>query len=320
MNEFLHSQIEYLLVLQNFRELTGGLLDGFFSTITMFGEIVVPMMIIALMYWCVNSKTGTFMLWNWSVGTIFCEILKSTFCIYRPWILDSRIHPVDSAFKMAGGYSFPSGHSQTAVSVWGGIAYCLKNKIFTLFMILLIILIGFSRNYLGVHTPQDVLAALFVAFVLLFATDKVLKWEEKKKNRDIVILIGAILLCGLLMWYEYTKVYPLDYADGALIVDPAHMRLYAFPKIGLMLGAFIGWFLDKRFLNFDGSNGTPAEKAVRFLVGIICMMCFSKYGTIVWGKFFGEQTSMFLATFLPAVFLTFIYPLIVTKITEKMKR
>ncbi|MCR5261369.1 MAG: phosphatase PAP2 family protein [Candidatus Gastranaerophilales bacterium] len=309
-----------MLWLQNIRELSGGVLDNFFMSVTAFGEIIIPMAAIALVYWCINTRFGTFMLWNWGLGTFFCEFLKSTFCIYRPWILDSRVHPIESAFKMAGGYSFPSGHSQTAISVWGALAYCFKNKFITVLAVLLILLIGFSRNYAGVHTPQDVLAAYAVALVLLFIIDRMIKWEEKGKNRDIIILSCVICAVLMLLVYEYVKPYPLDFLNGKVIVDPAKMRLYAFPKIGLILGTFIGWFLNKRFLNFDGSKGSVEDKLIRYGIGMTCMLSFGSFGVNWLNLYLPERVSMFLATFVSSLFLTYFYPLILTKIAEKSEK
>lgn len=312
MNIFLQKQIEYLLHIQNFREVTNGIFDNFFMLITTFGEIIIPMFVIALIYWCINSKIGTFLLWNWSLGTIFCEVLKSSFCIYRPWILDSQIHPVENAFKMAGGYSFPSGHSQTAVSIWGGIAYCRKHKIITVLALILILLVGFSRNYLGVHTPQDVLIAYILAFFLLFIVDKLMKWEENRENRDIAILASVIIFSLILMLYENLKSYPIDYINGILAVNPADMRMCAFPKIGLTAGAFLGWFLNKRFVKFDGSKGTNKEKATRYIIGMICLLAINKYGTNLLCMFMHKQYSMLIIAFLSTFFLTYLYPLTLT--------
>lgn len=175
MESFLAPQIEYLLILQNFRQLSGGVLDNFFMFITSCGEITIPVILTAGIYWCINSKYGLYIFWNWCVGMIACQFLKSLACIYRPWVLDTRIQPIPEAFRMSGGYSFPSGHTQTAVAIWGSMAVVFKNKLFRAAMILLILLIAFSRNYVGVHTPQDVTTSLVLGCVMLFLISKLMK-------------------------------------------------------------------------------------------------------------------------------------------------
>ena len=202
MEQILAPQIEYLLMLQNLREITGGVLDNFFLFITSCGEITIPAMVLACIYWCFDTKIGTYLFFNWSMGTVACQFLKTLGCIYRPWVLDSRVHPIDSAIKMANGYSFPSGHTQTAVSVYGGMAKSFDNKFFKTLMIILVLLIAFSRNYIGVHTLQDVVVAFVLGLVLLFFIDKMMKWVEGGKNRDLIVLAGVILSAVALLVYE----------------------------------------------------------------------------------------------------------------------
>ena len=101
LNQWLEPQIEYLLALQNFREATNGFFDHFFIGVTDFGEISIPTIIVAGIYWSFRRNFGTYIMWNWSLGMIFCQLFKIIACIYRPWVLDSRIHPVAEAMKKA---------------------------------------------------------------------------------------------------------------------------------------------------------------------------------------------------------------------------
>lgn len=319
MESILAPQVEFLLMLQNLREASGGIFDNFFMFITSCGEITIPVILIAGIYWCINSKYGMYILWNWCFGTILCQLLKVWACIYRPWILDARIKPIPEALKMAGGYSFPSGHSQTAVSTWGAMAVCFKNKFFRIFVVIMILLIAFSRMYIGVHTPQDVLVSLFAATILLFVTKKLFDWSEKGKNRDMVIYIGVILSALALLAFEHFKTFPTDYVNGQLLVDPIKMKLYTFPKLGLYLGVFTGWILTKRFLNFDGSVGTPKEKILRFVIGAVILAVISTQTTSLLSGIIAPKYAMFFASLTSSLFVTFIYPAILIGI-EKLKK
>ncbi|MBO7674799.1 MAG: hypothetical protein J6S63_07295, partial [Atopobiaceae bacterium] len=114
--------IDFLLVLQAFREGVGSCLTAFFSKMTWFGEMEVVLLIMGLIYWCVSKRIGTYLLMGWSANRIVNGALKVTACAYRPWIRDARVIPEAKALETATGYSFPSGHSMNAASLYGGLA------------------------------------------------------------------------------------------------------------------------------------------------------------------------------------------------------
>lgn len=114
--------IDILLVLQAFREGLGSCLTAFFSKMTWFGEMDVVLIIMGLIYWCVSKRVGTYLLMGWSGNRIVNGALKVSACAYRPWIRDARIIPEAKALETATGYSFPSGHSMNAASLYGGLA------------------------------------------------------------------------------------------------------------------------------------------------------------------------------------------------------
>lgn len=177
-------QIDYLLVLQNFRDLSGHIFDNFFLTITTFGEVLIPMIFMTCMYWCLNKKAGIYTIWCYALGFMTNIFLKTTACVYRPYILDSRILPVEQAVPTATGYSFPSGHTAGAVTTWGSTAlFFWGNKYIRYVCITLILLVMFSRNYLGVHTPQDVIVSFGVCICLLIIVKKIFEWESKKRKQ-----------------------------------------------------------------------------------------------------------------------------------------
>jgi len=318
MEQILAPQIEYLLLLQNFREITGGVLDNFFLFITSCAEITVPAMVMACIYWCLDTKIGTYLFFNWSIGVVVCQFLKTFACIYRPWVLDSRVHPIESAIKMAGGYSFPSGHTQTAMSVYGGMAKSFGNKFFKIFMIILVLLVAFSRNYIGVHTPQDVIVSLILGFALLFFVDKMMKWVEGGKNRDLTVLFIVILSAVTLLVYEEFKVYPLDYLNGELLVNPDKMRLSSFPKIGLYLGVFSGWVAARRFVKFDAKIGTVKEKIVRFIIGAAILGCISMQTTHLIGAGGSVKYVAAFISFASGFFTLAIYPAVIVFVRKKI--
>ena len=112
--------ISILLRLQEFRNGAGTALVDFMSKMSFIGEMNTVLIITALIYWCVNKEFGKYLLMGWSGSRVVNGFLKVTACAYRPWIRDTRIVPDSEALAAATGYSFPSGHSTNAGSLYGG--------------------------------------------------------------------------------------------------------------------------------------------------------------------------------------------------------
>ena len=135
----------------------------------------------------------------------------------------------------------------------------------------------------------------------------------------MVIYVGVILSALALLAFEHFKTFPTDYVNGQLLVDPIKMKLYTFPKLGLYLGVFTGWILTKRFLNFDGSVGTPNEKILRFVIGAVILAVISTQTTSLLSGIIAQKYAMFFASLTSSLFVTFIYPAILIGI-EKLKK
>ena len=262
--------IEYLLWLQKFRESTGGFLDGFFSLISDMVLSVAIYIVIAMIYWCVNKKVGIVFAMNIALGNFVTQMLKNTFCVYRPWIRDARIVPAGDAIETATGYSFPSGHTQVAVSEFGSLAiWQRKSKFIVAICSIMVLLVMVSRNYLGVHTPQDVIVSFVVTVGVIALNLFLLSWVEKGKNRDIIFFSVGILICIGAFLYNILKPYPADVgANGKLLVDSAEMIMEGGVGIGCAMGFLLGWFIDRRFVKYEIPK-TLKRKIWVFVIGAI---------------------------------------------------
>ena len=118
--------MEFLRILEGLRTPVG---DTFFSTVTILGEETLLIVAGLLFFWCINKKHGYFILSVGFLGTVLNQFLKLVFRVPRPWVLDPEFTIVESARAEATGYSFPSGHTQNGVGIFGGIARINKNKI-----------------------------------------------------------------------------------------------------------------------------------------------------------------------------------------------
>ena len=135
---------------------------------TCFGEELAFLLLALTIFWCVSKEEGYYLLFVGFFGTALNQFLKLLCRIPRPWVRDPDFTIVESARSGAGGYSFPSGHTQNAVGTLGGIARWHKNRALRIVCIVLAALTAFSRMYLGVHTPLDVSVAAATAVVLIF--------------------------------------------------------------------------------------------------------------------------------------------------------
>ena len=215
--------IQILLFLQEFREGAGAFLADFMAKMTFLGEINSAIVIMAIVYWCFSKETGAYLLMGWAGNRLLNGVLKVTACVYRPWIRDARIVPYGNAITTATGYSFPSGHTMNAATIFGGTAL-KKNlpKAMRIVLFAILFFVAFSRIFLGVHTPQDVLVGAIGGTLMMFLVMKILEWTDKNPKMDIAVVCMGILLAVGVAVYAGVKPYPEDYDEaGKLIVDGA---------------------------------------------------------------------------------------------------
>ena len=262
--------INILLGLQEFRNGAGTFLADFLLKMTYFGELNTVLVIMAVIYWCVSKDVGTYLLMGWSGNRILNGALKVTVCAYRPWIRDARILPYGDSINTATGYSFPSGHTMNASTVYGGGAVRKDLPgILRIFLGVMVALVAFSRIYLGVHTPQDILVGAVCGTLVMWLTLKLMQWVKAHPEKDFLILFIGIALAICVAVYAGVKPYPelLD-AEGKLVVDGHKMANDTFKGVGWCSAFLIGWILERRFVSF--STDIPMVKRVsRVTVGLL---------------------------------------------------
>ena len=149
-------------ILYWFESIRVPVLNEFMLLITQLGEETAFLVVALILFWCVDKYKGYYILGVGFIGTLANQFMKLWFRVPRPWVLNENFTILEQAREAAAGYSFPSGHSQTAVGTFGCIAVTQKNKIIRVACIAFMILVPFSRMYVGVHTPADVLAGAAV--------------------------------------------------------------------------------------------------------------------------------------------------------------
>jgi len=302
--------IDILLALQQFRNSIGGGLAEFMSKMTFFGELTTTPVLLAIVYWCISKEYGSYLMVGWGGNRLINGGLKVTACAYRPWIRDARIIPYGNAIETATGYSFPSGHSMNAATVFGG-GVVRKDLPRSLRIVLGIImfLIAFSRIYLGVHTPQDILVGMIAGLAMMWATVRIMRWVEAHPGKDWIVACIGICLSVAIAVYAALKSYPEDYtAEGKLLVDGARMANDTYKGVGWCSGILLGWIMERRFVGF--STEIPMIKRIsRLVTGVLSYYAVNLILYAQIKTWIGGPAGIIASCFVQMFYIAFLYPL-----------
>jgi membrane-associated phospholipid phosphatase len=223
------------------------LLDQVAGVLHLLGNDLLYVLLITLFYWGLNRKIGTRMLFALVVATLTNIIIKMIVQAPRPFEEHAHIIPL---FEQ-DGYSFPSGHTMSILVVWGYMAYAVRKTWLTVLTVLLVLLMGWSRVYGGVHYPADILGAVVFGLITLVAYIALAErfaafWGTVSQPIRVVLLILASVLPLLILTGD---------SNGATIG-------------GLILGGGLGMMLERCFVNFS-TDGTMGQRLKRFVPGII---------------------------------------------------
>ena len=260
--------MEFLYFLEKIR-LPG--LNELMLLITHLGEETAFLAIAIIVFWCVDKYQGYFLMGVGLFGNMANQFLKILCRIPRPWVRDPNFHALEEAIPEAGGYSFPSGHSQTAVGTFGCLAATQKNKIVRAICIAFMILVPFSRMYVGVHTPADVLVGSGMALVMIVAF-RPLMLGNGKKNIPWVFAGLTVLSIAYLLYVELYQ-FPADVdADN---YASAVKNGYTF--IGCFVGMLVVYFVDEKKLRFS-TNAIWWAQILKAVLGLAVVLAV-KEGT-----------------------------------------
>lgn len=222
-------------------------LDALFGAVTYLGDEIVYMALAVVVYWCFSKPLGYYILTGGFTGTILNQFMKITFRIPRPWVLDPEFEIVESAREAATGYSFPSGHTQNAFASFGSLAAWTKRRTLRVLCIAAVILVAFSRMYLGVHTPLDVGVAFLMGLVLMLALYPVFRDIEAHPGRMYGIIGGMIALTLAYLCYVELWPFPSD-IDAANLASGTEN---GYKLLGASAALLLSYWLDRRYIRFD---------------------------------------------------------------------
>ena len=228
-----------------FEKIRNPFLNFIFSGITYLGDEIALMLIAIVLFWCVNKRSGYYMLVSGFFGIIVNQILKLACKIPRPEKIDTRFTIVESAREAAQGYSFPSGHTQNAVTVFGSIFLLAKKTWVKIVAVVIATLVGVSRMYLGVHTIWDVVAAAGCAIIILLLLEELFKDDEI--FHKAMPYISAALVLGSIAFFLYACVFTPESTDENVLSAKSN----ALALLGCSAGLLLVYPLDRYVVKFD---------------------------------------------------------------------
>ncbi len=280
-------------------------LNEIMLAVTQLGDESAFLVIALIMFWCVDKRRGYYLLSVGFAGTIINQFMKLWFRIPRPWVLDEKFTILEQAREAASGYSFPSGHTQSAVGTFGSIAYTTKNKALRIACIVIAVLVPFSRMYIGVHTPLDVLTAAAIAVALIVLLRPVVLGSDGKYIPHLLAGMTALAVGYVL----FVEIYPFP-ADIDL-TNLASGTENAYTLLGAIFGMIVVYIVDTKWLNFR-TKGVWWTQILKVAGGLVLVLAVKSGTKEILNSIMGEFAGRAVRYFLTVITAGIIWPLTFT--------
>lgn len=221
--------------------------NGVMSAVTQLGGEVIFIVAAVVVFWCVSKWEGYYLMTIAFCGTVLNQFLKLICRVPRPWVRDPNFTIVESARAEAMGYSFPSGHTQNAVGLFGGMARWGGRRWVRLGLTALALVIAFSRMYLGVHTPADVGVSLVLAAALVLGLYPLMRRAQEKPRYMGYVLAAMLVVSGVFVVFVEAYGFSADTDAENLASGIGN----AWKMLGAVAGMTLAWLLDRRYIHFE---------------------------------------------------------------------
>ena len=221
--------------------------NGVMSAVTQLGGEVIFIVAAVVVFWCVSKWEGYYLMTIAFCGTVLNQFLKLICRVPRPWVRDPNFTIVESARAEATGYSFPSGHTQNAIGLFGGMARWGGRRWVRLGLTALALVIAFSRMYLGVHTPADVGVSLVLAAALVLGLYPLMRRAQEKPRYMGYVLAAMLVVRGAFVVFVEAYGFSADTDAENLASGIGN----AWKMLGAVAGMTLAWLLDRRYIHFE---------------------------------------------------------------------
>ncbi|MGW8315897.1 MAG: phosphatase PAP2 family protein [Bacteroidales bacterium] len=251
------------------------------STFTWLGYPQAYMIAVAIIYWSVDRTLGLRLALFLPVVASLNSILKQAFHAPRPFWVDPGIE----AIRVTNGFGMPSGHAQSA-TVWVYAAVNIKRTWFWVLAVVMTLMIGLSRIYLGVHFSSQVLAGWLTGIVVLVLfsryEEKFLSWFLGLKFSVQILwlmgitagifLLGAVSVLVTRGW-EMPPEWIGHAADELAGTGESILGSRGLVAVAGNCGGFLGAALGALFIHRRGGfdPGGPWMRLLRSVTGLILL-------------------------------------------------
>ncbi len=271
----------------------GGWFDIFMITITKMGDEIFYTLFLPVLFWCYDKKNSI------KIGIIFLisitlnDMIKEIFKNPRPEPsnLMEGIRELCIRYRPSTP-GFPSGHTQGSLSMWGAIMYLIRNRTIVILGLIMIILIPYSRMYLGVHFLGDVMGGYILGFLTLATVIPLILYMEKRYDAigDMPLII-AIIVIPLVLY----NVLP-----GRAIHN----------YMGVLSGFLLGALLGRDRIQFNPRNKTLSN-IIKVAVGLVGLFLIKEGVKLILPSI---PVAGFFRYWLMGFWITFVAPWIFSRI------
>ncbi len=281
-------------------------LDRLMQLFTYFGQEIVIIAVICAFYWCVDKRFAWLLGFTYFTAGLCVQALKITFRIPRPWALDPKFHAVESALPAATGYSFPSGHTQGATCLFFPLALRSRRVWAKLLYVLAFVLVGFSRMYLGCHTPKDVLVSMglsvLISCVLWHNQDLLLDRARHPAAAAAVLAVISFGVAGYALILNGSGAIDMEYAADCC------------KSAGAGLGFAVGWYVERRYLDFATGQAGIWRRAARLAAGLAFTLLIKEAFPVFFGTSILAKSAEY---FILVLWVLVIYPCLFVRLQRR---
>lgn len=242
-------------ILNSLHIFAGSWLDYFMAGITRLGHQMFYVIMLPIAYWTWDKKTTLKIGVIFLISAAFNDALKDLWKNPRPDPVNllPGIKELNLAYIPKDSPGFPSGHTQGAVTFWGPVLYYIRKKPVMIIALCLLILIPYTRLYLGVHYLGDVLGGLVIGLIILTAGLPANQWFEKhwETISKMVVIITLTM-------------FPL----AILFIAPGK---HIYQPLAVFSSMLLGAYLAHDRISFN-PRGSRKSAAIKVLAGLLVIM------------------------------------------------